>query len=74
MSIVEERSPSALEQLYDRHAPAMITFAARMLGDRAAARDALQEAWFHALSHAAQWSGRACLLRGTSSDGVVRSR
>src|SRR6266571_2175280 len=56
-----ERSTAALEALYDRHAGAMITFAARMLGDRSLARDALQETWINAIEHAREWAPSAQL-------------
>ncbi|MBI3242958.1 MAG: sigma-70 family RNA polymerase sigma factor [Chloroflexi bacterium] len=43
---VQRGEPAALEALYDRYAPWMLGLAARLVGQREAAEDILQEAFF----------------------------
>jgi RNA polymerase sigma-70 factor (ECF subfamily) len=73
---------AAFEALYDRHAPAALALARRMLGDRAAAEDVTQEAfitlWRSATTYAPELSApRSWLLaitRNRAIDALRRRR
>ena len=45
MPLIGERDPAAFEVFYDRHAGAAYSLAYRIMGDRSAAEDAVQEAF-----------------------------
>jgi RNA polymerase sigma factor (sigma-70 family) len=49
----------ALEQLYARHAPALLAYAEGLVGDRGRAEDALQETFVGAWRGAASFRGRS---------------
>ena len=57
-----DRATPSFEALYDRHTPYLFRVASRMLhGDRAAAEDALQEAWVRAVSSLSKFRGDSSL-------------
>jgi len=61
MSMVSEGNGAALEVLYDRYSRVVFSFALRILGDRAAAEELLQEVFFRTWKQAHQFSD----VRGT---------
>ncbi len=70
---VLERSPDALAELYDRHAPSLLALARRILGRTADAEEVLQEVFLHLWNNA----GRYDPARSSVSTWlvlVVRSR
>ena len=76
---VQSGDRAALARLYDRHAPAMLGSALRILGGRAEAEDLVHdvfiEAWKRADAHdARRGSVRAWLLMRVRSRGIDRLR
>lgn len=55
LRLVAERRPEALSELYDRHAPALLALARRILGDGGEADDVLQEVFVHVWNHASRY-------------------
>jgi len=58
--------PAALETLYDRYAPRMLGVAVRLVGQREAAEDILQESFFQV------WQRAAARLR--LPEGTIHTR
>jgi len=79
MAALQARDESALGELYDRHAPAMLGLACRLLGDRVDAEDLVHdvfvEAWRKAASFSAErGSVRAWLMVRVRSRAIDRLR
>lgn len=59
MRRVASGDPAASRQVVDRHLPGSISFAWRMLGDRASAEDMAQEAFLRLWRQAPRWRAKA---------------
>ena len=63
MALVADADADAFEVVYDRHADAAFALAHRILGSRAAADDACQDAWMAAWRSASRYDARVGSVR-----------
>jgi RNA polymerase sigma-70 factor (ECF subfamily) len=70
---VAARDQQALRRLYESEAPRLFAVALRILHDRSAAADALQEAFIQVWHHAGRWDPALGTARGWLT-GLVRYR
>lgn len=55
LRLITERQPEALAELYNRHAPALLALARRVLGGMVDAEEVLQEVFLHVWNHAERY-------------------
>ena len=73
MALVDEKDPAAFERFYDRHSGAAFSLAHRIVGDRVAAEDVIQEAFLSIWRSKARYDPARGSVRSWTL-GIVRNR
>jgi RNA polymerase sigma-70 factor (ECF subfamily) len=73
MALVDEKDPAAFEVFYDRHGGAAFSLAHRIVGNRAAAEDVIQEAFLSIWRSRARYDPARGSVRSWTL-GIVRNR
>jgi RNA polymerase sigma-70 factor (ECF subfamily) len=73
MALVDEKEPGAFEVFYDRHGGAAYSLAHRIVGDRTAAEDVVQEAFLSIWRSSARYDPAKGSVRSWTL-GIVRNR
>jgi RNA polymerase sigma-70 factor, ECF subfamily len=73
MALVDEKHPGAFERFYDRHSGAAFSLAHRIVGERGAAEDVIQEAFLSIWRSRARYDPARGSVRSWTL-GIVRNR
>src|SRR3954453_2102277 len=73
MTLVDGKDPAAFEVFYDRHGGAAFSLAHRIVGNRAAAEDVIQEAFLSIWRSSARYDPARGSVRSWTL-GIVRNR
>ncbi len=73
MVLVDRKDPDAFERFYDRHSGAAFSLAHRIVGDRGAAQDVIQEAFLSIWRSGARYDSSKGSVRSWAL-GIIRNR